>query len=62
MGIQELIGGQKDEILAIAAKYGAFNVRIFGSVANGTADETSDVDFLWSIWKMDAACSTSAAC
>jgi len=46
MGIQELIGGQKDQILAIAAKYGAFNVRIFGSVANGTADETSDVDFL----------------
>lgn len=46
MGIQEVIGGQKDQILALAAKYGAFNVRIFGSVANGTADETSDVDFL----------------
>ena len=46
MGIQELIGDQKDQILAIAAKYGAFNVRIFGSVAQGTADETSDVDFL----------------
>lgn len=46
MGIQELIGGQKDQILAIAAKYGAFNVRVFGSVARGTANETSDVDFL----------------
>ena len=46
MGIQELIGGQREQILAIAAKYGASNVRIFGSVANGTADETSDVDFL----------------
>jgi len=46
MGIQELIGDRKDQILAIAAKYGAFNVRIFGSVAQGTADETSDVDFL----------------
>ena len=46
MGIQELIGSQKEQILAIATKYGASSVRIFGSVANGTADETSDVDFL----------------
>jgi len=46
MGIQEIIANQKEQILAIAAKYGAYNVRIFGSVANGTADEKSDVDFL----------------
>jgi predicted nucleotidyltransferase len=46
MGINELIGDQKQEILALAAKYGAYNVRVFGSVAQGTADETSDVDFL----------------
>jgi len=46
MEIPELIGDQKELILAIAAKYGAFNVRIFGSMAQGTADETSDVDFL----------------
>ncbi|MBN1804999.1 MAG: nucleotidyltransferase family protein [Sedimentisphaerales bacterium] len=46
MGIQELIGNQKEQILALAAKHGAYNVRVFGSVAQGTADETSDVDFL----------------
>lgn len=46
MGINELIGEQKQEILALAAKYGAYNVRVFGSVAQGTADEMSDVDFL----------------
>jgi predicted nucleotidyltransferase len=32
--------------LAIAAKRGAFNVRIFGSVARGEETEKSDVDFL----------------
>ena len=46
MGIQEIIGNQRQQILAIAAKYGAFNVRVFGSVANGTANTDSDVDFL----------------
>jgi predicted nucleotidyltransferase len=46
MGIQEIIGNHKDQILALAAKYGAYNVRVFGSVAQGTADETSDIDFL----------------
>jgi predicted nucleotidyltransferase len=46
MGIQEIIGRQKEQILALAAKYGVYNVRVFGSVANGTADDTSDVDFL----------------
>jgi predicted nucleotidyltransferase len=46
MGIQEIVGNQKEQILAIAAKYGAYNIRIFGSVARGTADDKSDVDFL----------------
>lgn len=46
MGIEEIISGQKEQILAIAAKYGASNVRVFGSFARGTADENSDVDFL----------------
>ena len=46
MGINELIADQKQQIFALAAKYGAYNVRVFGSVARGTADETSDVDFL----------------
>ena len=46
MGIPEIIGNHKDQILALAAKHGAYNVRVFGSVAQGTADETSDIDFL----------------
>jgi uncharacterized protein len=34
------------EILAAAARHGATNVRVFGSVARGEADAASDVDFL----------------
>lgn len=46
MGITETILDKKDQVLALAAKHGASNVRIFGSVANGTADQNSDIDFL----------------
>lgn len=46
MAIAEIIDKQRDQILALAAKYGAFNVRVFGSVARGQADSKSDVDFL----------------
>jgi predicted nucleotidyltransferase len=46
MGIQEIIVSRKEQILTLAAKYGASDVRVFGSVARGTADENSDVDFL----------------
>ena len=46
MGIREIIGDKREAILALAAKYGASNVRVFGSVAEGKADEASDVDFL----------------
>ncbi|MCR4392655.1 MAG: nucleotidyltransferase domain-containing protein [Candidatus Acetothermia bacterium] len=35
-----------EEILRIAAKHGARNVRVFGSVVRGEADQASDVDFL----------------
>ncbi len=35
-----------DEIIAVAARYGASDVRIFGSVARDDATETSDVDFV----------------
>ena len=34
------------EILSTAARHGATNVRVFGSVARGDADAASDVDFL----------------
>jgi hypothetical protein len=46
MGIAEVIDKQRSQILAIAAQYGAGNVRVFGSVARGEADDQSDVDFL----------------
>ncbi len=44
--INELLRRKRGEILEIAAKHGAFNVRVFGSVARGEADEQSDIDFL----------------
>jgi hypothetical protein len=37
---------RRDEILRIAARHGARDVRIFGSVVRGEAGEGSDVDFL----------------
>jgi predicted nucleotidyltransferase len=46
MGISEIIADKREAILALAAKHGASNVRVFGSVAEGSADENSDVDFL----------------
>jgi predicted nucleotidyltransferase len=36
----------RENILAIAQKHGAKNVRVFGSVARGEANEQSDIDFL----------------
>ena len=46
MSLKELLKEKRDEILSIATKYGAFNVRIFGSVARGEDTADSDVDFL----------------
>jgi predicted nucleotidyltransferase len=37
---------RRDEILRIAARHGAHDVRVFGSVARGQARPDSDVDFL----------------
>ena len=42
----ELLKSAREEILLIAAKHGARNVRVFGSMARGDAGENSDVDFL----------------
>ncbi|BCL37815.1 nucleotidyltransferase family protein [Nostoc sp. MS1] len=46
MGIEELLLPFKEEILRITTKYGAYNVRVFGSVARGQARLDSDIDFL----------------
>jgi predicted nucleotidyltransferase len=44
--IEELIKERREEILRIAARHGAHNVRVFGSVVRGEARPDSDVDFL----------------
>jgi len=44
--IDQILKAKRDDILRIAARHGARNVRVFGSVARGEADEKSDVDFL----------------
>jgi predicted nucleotidyltransferase len=46
MGVDELLKAKRDDILRIAERYGARNVRIFGSVARGEARPDSDVDVL----------------
>lgn len=46
MGIGELLKDTREEILRIAARHGAHNVRVFGSVARGEAGPESDVDLL----------------
>jgi hypothetical protein len=46
LGIEALLLPRRSQILAIAEKHGAFNVRVFGSVARGEATAESDVDFL----------------
>jgi hypothetical protein len=46
MSALEVLRAKQSEIQSIAAKHGAGNVRVFGSVARGDARENSDVDLL----------------
>ncbi len=46
MAIDKLLKAKREQIIAIAAEHGAYNLRIFGSVARGEADENSDLDLL----------------
>ena len=46
MDIRQLLESKREDIIRIAAEHGAHNIRIFGSVARGEANEESDVDFL----------------
>jgi len=46
MTLDERLKGKREEMLRLAARYGARNVRAFGSVARGEADEASDLDLL----------------
>ncbi|WP_434686961.1 nucleotidyltransferase family protein [Pseudanabaena minima] len=46
MSLKALRDDYRLAIVNLAAQYGAYNVRVFGSVARGEADLDSDVDFL----------------
>lgn len=37
---------RREEILRLAKRHGAHNIRVFGSVARGEANENSDLDLL----------------
>jgi hypothetical protein len=46
MTLEKIVESKREDILRIADKYGAYNVRIFGSVARGESDDESDIDLL----------------
>lgn len=46
MTLEQIIKEKSAEIKNIAIKHGAYNIRIFGSVARGEARTESDIDFL----------------
>jgi hypothetical protein len=46
LNIYNRLQERRTQVLAIAAKHGAYNVRVFGSVARHEADSASDIDLL----------------
>jgi predicted nucleotidyltransferase len=46
VSVQEQIRQRRDDILCVAARHGAGNVRLFGSVARGEDTPGSDIDLL----------------
>lgn len=46
MGIRQVLQARRDEIVEIAARHGAHNLRLFGSVARGQDTADSDIDLL----------------
>ena len=46
VSLEQCLRGKRNEILRLATNYGARNVRVFGSLARGEADEASDLDLL----------------
>ena len=46
MGSMELLKEKRDEVIALAARHGAGNLRVFGSVSRGDAGPESDIDLL----------------
>ena len=56
LGIDDLLKDKREEILRLAEKHGAFNVRVFGSVARGEAGPDSDIDLLveWDLTRISS--------
>ncbi|MBI5525029.1 MAG: nucleotidyltransferase family protein [Deltaproteobacteria bacterium] len=46
MAPADVLKSRRTQVLGIAARHGARNVRVFGSVAKGDSDEVSDIDLL----------------
>ena len=46
MTVEQRLKEKRQQILSVAAKHGASNIRVFGSVARGQAGPASDVDLL----------------
>ena len=46
MEVAQLLQDKREEILQIAKKHGATNIRVFGSAARGEAGAESDIDLL----------------
>ena len=46
MTVTELVQQKSDDIKRISAAHGAYNVRVFGSVARQEASPNSDIDLL----------------
>jgi predicted nucleotidyltransferase len=46
VSLEQLLREKRDDIKQIAARHGAYNIRVFGSVARGEARPDSDIDFL----------------
>lgn len=46
MTANDILQQHRAEVLRLAAEYGATDVRVFGSVARGEANEASDIDLL----------------
>lgn len=46
MNLAEQVFSKREEVKEICAKFGATDVRLFGSVARGDFNEKSDIDFI----------------
>jgi len=46
LSLEDLLRQKREQVLEIATRHGATNVRVFGSAAKGTAGRESDLDLL----------------